>query len=250
MAEDPSPPDPSQSVVMKRILVQSGLLTAALVGTWMVLDLDLRSYSTGTPTEFTTAVDTVESTPTEGTHKTWMDEGVDLLYAQHNPTSALSLFDQVLAQNPHHYGAIYQRAKALDALGDLQHALDAWKQCAPLAARTRDQKATQYIQQRIAVLQKSIPTITSKMNAGVELLHSQKQPSKAVAYFQEVLATWKTHYGAKYQLAVALEQSNQRDASKTAWTRVQQAATEIGEAADIDAATSALQRLHNKSSAE
>jgi tetratricopeptide (TPR) repeat protein len=250
MAEDPSTSDPSQSVVMKRIFVQSGLLTAALVGTWMVLDLDLRSYSEDSPTEITAAVGTVEATPAEGTLKAWMDEGVALLYTQHNPTSALTHFDQVLEQNPHHYGAIYQRAKALDALGDLQLALDAWIRCAPLAARTRDQEATQYIQQRIAVLRKSIPTITAKMNAGVELLHSQKKPGKAAAYFQEVLATWKTHYGAKYQLAVSLEQSNQSDASMAAWKRVQHAATQIGESADIDAATTALQRLHNKTLAE
>jgi tetratricopeptide (TPR) repeat protein len=235
---------------MKRILVQSGLLTAALVGVWMVLDLDLRSYSGGTPTEITTAVNTTEATPSERDHKLWMDEGLAMLYNQDNPQSALTRFDLVLEQNPNHYGAIYQRAKALDALGDLQSALDAWTHCAPLAARTRDSDSTKYIQQRITVLGNTIPTVADKMNAGVELLHSQKLPGKAVPYFQDVLATWKTHYGARYQLAVALEQSNQGTASRAAWEQVHRAATQLGEVADIEAATAALQRLRGPQTGE
>lgn len=97
------------------------------------------------PEDVPTASDTVTATGPEGTRSadsrpdtipvaattsvdldSLMAEGVSALHERRDPAVALSMFDRVLELNPHHYGALWQRAFALDALGRGDEALSAW----------------------------------------------------------------------------------------------------------------------------
>ncbi|HZT75683.1 MAG TPA: hypothetical protein VFA27_03435 [Vicinamibacterales bacterium] len=66
-----------------------------------------------------------------------MAEAIARLYAQHDPAAALALLDRVLTVNPSHYGATFQRARALEQLGD-PAAAAAWTRTAWLADDLHD----------------------------------------------------------------------------------------------------------------
>jgi hypothetical protein len=69
-----------------------------------------------------------------------MEAGLDLLYRQHDPRRALAEFDKLLAADPHHYGALYQRAMALEAAGERDQARPAWRKFLQAAEQIHDEK--------------------------------------------------------------------------------------------------------------
>ena len=71
-----------------------------------------------------------------------MNSGVRQLYTEGQPEQALAIFDSILAANPSHYGAQFQRARALTMLGRKEQTLAAWQTVALLAARISDQQTT------------------------------------------------------------------------------------------------------------
>ena len=68
-----------------------------------------------------------------------MKEGMDALYARHDPAAAATLFRQVLERNPTHYGATYQLAAALDKAGRPAEARPLWEKVLVMAEGHKDQ---------------------------------------------------------------------------------------------------------------
>jgi hypothetical protein len=81
-----------------------------------------------------------------------MSAGLAALYQRHDAPLALSLFDQILAQNPTHYGAQFQRAMALEAAGRRAEALAAWRKFADAAAQIGDAPNGEIARAHIAAL--------------------------------------------------------------------------------------------------
>jgi tetratricopeptide (TPR) repeat protein len=71
-----------------------------------------------------------------------MAQALFLVAVRRDPAGAVLLFDQILAANPAHYGATFQRAQALEGMGRRDDALAAWRDVAELAADVRDDKMT------------------------------------------------------------------------------------------------------------
>jgi Flp pilus assembly protein TadD len=65
------------------------------------------------------------------------------------------------------------------------------------------------------------------MTRGVNLMYQGNDPFGAEAVFRQVLATNPTHYGAHYQLAVALDRTAKPKDARVEWTEVQRLADAI-----------------------
>lgn len=55
------------------------------------------------------------------------------------------------------------------------------------------------------------------MDSGTTLLYTKKDPNAAIAMFARVIQANPQHYGAHYQMAVALDSAGRVDAAKQAW---------------------------------
>jgi tetratricopeptide (TPR) repeat protein len=69
---------------------------------------------------------------------TLMRLGLDELYRQHLPASAVERFREVLRRNPGHYGALFQIASALDQAGRRDEAYPYWEKVLATARQYRD----------------------------------------------------------------------------------------------------------------
>ncbi len=70
---------------------------------------------------------------------TLMQQGVSLLYVAHKPGQAIAIFRAVLVINPRHYGANFQLARALDAVGRHRAASLQWKVVLGMAEACHDE---------------------------------------------------------------------------------------------------------------
>ncbi|HEX7939671.1 MAG TPA: hypothetical protein VF483_11850, partial [Gemmatimonadaceae bacterium] len=68
-----------------------------------------------------------------------MQAGLASLYEQNDPTQALACFRMILARTPSHYGAHFQVAKTLDAMGLASEATTEWQTVLRLAREAGDQ---------------------------------------------------------------------------------------------------------------
>jgi tetratricopeptide (TPR) repeat protein len=82
--------------------------------------------------------------------QTLMQEGLDALYKQANPSEAAARFRAVLARNPDHYGATLQLAKALDRAGKPDEALPVWRRMLGIAENAGDAETIQTVRTRLA----------------------------------------------------------------------------------------------------
>lgn len=64
--------------------------------------------------------------------------GVNLLYAQNNPSAAADEFRKILALKPTHYGATYQLAVSLDKSGKRDEARQLWTRMLAMAIAAKD----------------------------------------------------------------------------------------------------------------
>lgn len=78
------------------------------------------------------------------------------------------------------------------------------------------------------------------MKAGLDALYARKDPTAAAAHFRKVLALSPTHYGATYQLAVALDGAGKREEATPLWRMVLEMA---GTYNDVATARTARARL-------
>jgi tetratricopeptide (TPR) repeat protein len=79
-----------------------------------------------------------------------MREGLDALYARHDPARAAERFRAVLAAMPTHYGATYQLAKALDEAGRTAEATPVWARMLAMAEAAGDQPVVATCRERLA----------------------------------------------------------------------------------------------------
>ncbi|MGA8074897.1 MAG: tetratricopeptide repeat protein [Candidatus Acidiferrales bacterium] len=82
--------------------------------------------------------------------QTLMQEGLDALYKQGDPSDAAARFREVLARNPDHYGATLQLAKALDRAGKPEEALPVWRRMLGMAEAAGDAETIQTVRTRLA----------------------------------------------------------------------------------------------------
>jgi Tfp pilus assembly protein PilF len=82
----------------------------------------------------------------------------------------------------------------------------------------------------------------SQMAAGLDFL-GKGDPVAAAAKFREVLAVNPTHYGAHYQLAVALDRAGRRSDARPLWEKVLRMAEGYH---DLATARAARARLNQK----
>src|SRR4026208_2065605 len=64
------------------------------------------------------------------------------------------------------------------------------------------------------------PTQEAQMNAGLDLLYKSKNPSAAADAFREVRKMNPNHYGARFQLAKALDASGKPEEARPLWQEV------------------------------
>ncbi|MCC6524982.1 MAG: hypothetical protein IT373_20160, partial [Polyangiaceae bacterium] len=67
-----------------------------------------------------------EGSPPEAEQRRLVALGLEALYTRRDAEAAIALFGRVLAENPTHYGATFQLAKALELAGREQEARAAW----------------------------------------------------------------------------------------------------------------------------
>jgi Flp pilus assembly protein TadD len=167
-----------------------------------------------------------------------MQRGMAQMYQSQDPTAAEAAFRAVLALNPTHYGAHYQLAVALDRGGKPSEARPEWNEVLRQAETFKDTTVIKTAKARLAA-----PDTASEsglMVRGVDLMYARNDLVGAIEKFQAVLARNRTHYGANYQLAVALDRAGRADEAKVVWQRVLPMAIQFKDQKTIDTARARL----------
>jgi Tfp pilus assembly protein PilF len=167
-----------------------------------------------------------------------MERGMQQLYQANDPVAAEATFRAVLAKNQTHYGAHYQLAVALDRGGKPDEARPVWNEVLRLAQSFND---TGVVKTSLARL--GAPDTASQaglMARGLDLMYAKNDPVGAIAQFQAVIARNRTHYGANYQLAVALDRAGRAAEAKQVWQRVLPMAIQFKDQKTIDTARARL----------
>jgi tetratricopeptide (TPR) repeat protein len=169
--------------------------------------------TTASATAFDPAADEVNS----GVHAT-------------DPNLAVIHFQRALALVPDHYGASFQLARALDRAGRKDEAQPIWERVLRMAERYDDRSVLDTARARLA----------DPMTLGLDALYTKHDPAAAAARFREVLAKTPQHYGATYQLAIALDQANLPAESRPIWAKMLTMAEAINDTATADRARARL----------
>ena len=169
-----------------------------------------------------------------------------------NPAASLTWADDAVRCNPGLALARVSRAEALERLGRLDEALaeyreatrldavhaGAWRAQGRLLERRGDWAAAAAAYDASAAADPMDPE--ALMLAGLVYAYRLRDSATAVARFRSVLALDPAHYGAHYQLAVALLAAGKRDEAHAAWSRFAPMAEAIGDQASLDAAPAEL----------
>jgi Tfp pilus assembly protein PilF len=131
---------------------------------------------------------------------------------------ALDEYRQTTALDPHHADAWLAQARLLEQRGD-------WAEAA--AAYDRTLEANPF-------------RTEAAMLAGLLHHYQLQHPAVAVEYYRIVLRLVPTHYGAHYQLAVALLASGMEREALTAWRAFERLAEDIGDRKSLDGAPEAF----------
>jgi len=169
-----------------------------------------------------------------------MQKGLDDLYKTGDANAAVDAFRQVLKENPTHYGAQYQLAKALDMAGKPQEAHAVWQQALVAADNIHDTASAQAARARLAA-----PDTVSQaamMAMGLTMMYKSNDPTGAADQFRQVLQRNPNHYGATFQLAKALDAAGKKDEARPYWQKVVTMADAIKVKASADTARARLQR--------
>jgi Flp pilus assembly protein TadD len=173
-----------------------------------------------------------------------MTEGLAALYTRQDPVGAATRFRKVLELNPDHYGATFQLAMALDRSGQPVDAGAWWEKALRMAERYNDKATIDLIRARLP--RPDLPADSSRqdtlMKAGLEALYGSNDPASAATRFREVLGLNPSHYGATYQLAVALDRGGREAEARPLWAKALQMAESYGDKATIDIARARLAR--------
>ncbi|MEP7123687.1 MAG: tetratricopeptide repeat protein [Byssovorax sp.] len=147
-----------------------------------------------------------------------------------DPSLAVVHFQRALALVPDHYGASFQLARALDRAGRKDEAQAAWQRVLRMAERYDDRSVIEMARARLA----------DPMVLGLDALYTKHDPTTAAARFREVLAQNPQHYGATFQLAIALDQADKPAESRPVWAKMLGMAEAINDTATADRARARL----------
>ena len=81
------------------------------------------------------------------------------------------------------------------------------------------------------------------MKGGLDALYTRRMPAEAVEHFRLVLRYEPEHYGAHFQLALALEEAGLRDESIRQWRSVLERTLAAGDRRNAEIARERLDRL-------
>src|SRR5262249_42300209 len=169
------------------------------------------------------------------TDEALMKAGLDALYTRNDPEAAAAQFREALAQKPTHYGATFQLGMALDRAGKPAKALPLWGKLLRRPTGSNDRATAAAAAVRLAAIADE-----TTMKAGLEALYAQGDPEAAAAQFRQVLARNPTHYGATFQLAMALDRGGKRAEARPLWDKVLEMAEGYHDAATVSAARARL----------
>jgi Tfp pilus assembly protein PilF len=164
-------------------------------------------------------------TPAPGSDEALMASGLNKLYQGNDPLGAEPDFRAVIKNTPTHYGAHFQLAKALDLGGKPGEARPVWVEMQKLAQAINDTATLNVVYKRLAA-----PDTASQdamMKLGLHLVFAKADYAAAATQFRAVLRRNPTHYGANYQLAMALERAGRKDEARPQWVKVLGMATQI-----------------------
>lgn len=163
-----------------------------------------------------------------------MEAGVQALYRERDPARAVEAFARLLQKNPNHYGANFQLAMALEQANRTEEAVGRWARVRDLAVAAKDPATEKTAREHLDA------AVAALMQNGLALLYEKKLPAEAAQAFQRVLSLVPSHYGATYQLAVALDRAGQEEAALKAWAQVVPLAESFADAATLAAARARL----------
>jgi Tfp pilus assembly protein PilF len=158
----------------------------------------------------------------EATQGGLMKAGLDALYTRNDAAAAAEHFKKVLALNPAHYGATFQLAMALDRSGKPAEARPFWEKALKMAEGYNDTRTAEAARERLARPDTARDEVAraATMKAGLDALYLQKNPVAAAVEFRKVLALNPTHYGATFQLAMALDRAGKPKEARPLWETV------------------------------
>jgi tetratricopeptide (TPR) repeat protein len=165
-----------------------------------------------------------------------MKEGLRLL-DESEPEKAAEVFRQVLAELPTHYGASFHLARALERSGRPDEAIDLWRVVLKMAQGYHDGPTQEIAGEAIVGLE-----TTPIMEQGLAELYEHRRPEEAAKRFRSVLEVLPTHYGATYQLAVALDAAGLADEARPFWEKALEMARSYRDEAVVVTAQARLTR--------
>jgi tetratricopeptide (TPR) repeat protein len=169
-----------------------------------------------------------------------MNAGLDALYTKNDPSAAVDRFKSVLALNPAHYGATYQLATALDRAGRGTEARSYWEKMLKLAESSADEQTLSTVRSRLG--RPDVVSEAGHMQIGLDALYRRNNPDAAAAAFREALKQNPTHYGATFQLAMALDRGGKPAEARPFWQKVLEMAEGFGDQKTAEAARARLQK--------
>jgi tetratricopeptide (TPR) repeat protein len=162
--------------------------------------------------------------------------------------------DEAVRCNPDLALTHYYRAAALERLGRTDEALAAYRETTAIDGQHADawQSQGRLLERQeawgdaAAAYERALaanPTLAeAAMLAGLLRHYRLGQPGRAVEHYRTVLRLVPTHYGAHYQLAVALLADGKEPEARSAWRAFVPLAEAIGDRASIDGGPAALRQ--------
>jgi len=135
-------------------------------------------------------------------------------------SEALDAYRRTTAIDPQHLGAWFEQAQLLEQQGEWTEAAEAYERVVAIDPLRSD----------------------AAIAAGVICHYRLADPDRALEHYRAVLHTNPTHYGAHYQRAVALLASGKVAEAIEAWRAFVPLAEAVGDRASLDAAPELLRR--------
>jgi tetratricopeptide (TPR) repeat protein len=135
-------------------------------------------------------------------------------------SEALDAYRRTTAIDPQHSGAWFEQAQLLEQRGEWAEAAESYERVATIDPLRSD----------------------AAIAAGVICHYRLADPERALEHYRVVLRTTPTHYGAHYQRAVALLASGKEAEAIQAWRAFVPLAEAVGDSASLNAAPEVLRR--------
>jgi Flp pilus assembly protein TadD len=149
---------------------------------------------------------------------------------------ALRAANEAVRLRPDYAPASFLLGNVLARAGRTEEAAAAYRRAAALDPRDGAAR------QALAHLAGGADQDERLMSAGLDALRTQHDPERAAALFREVLAHTPTHYGATYQLAVALDAAGRPGEARPVWEQMLQMAAAAHDEGTVRAARRRLEQ--------